>query len=155
MLFNATFYNSSYTNGFNDKRWRTIFDGRFLMNLAAGYEFNLKNNWTIFTDLKGSWAGGTRYTPVLVEESQAVGYIVFDESRINTLKVKNYLRVDFRFGYRKNHKRFTDELAIDLQNVTNRRNVLGMSYDFQRHEYVEALLPGIVPMVTYKVYFSL
>ena len=155
ILFNSTLYNSTYTNGFNDKRWRTIFDGRFLLNLATGYEFNLKNNWTIFTDLKGSWAGGTRYTPVLVEETQAADAIIFDLDNINSLKVKNYLRIDFRFGYRKNHKRFTDELAIDLQNVSNRKNIMGLYYDKQKHEYVEMFLPGFIPMVTYKIYFSL
>lgn len=155
MLFNTTLYNSTYTNGFNDTRWRTIFDGRFLMNLAAGYEFNLKNNWTFFTDLRGSWAGGTRYTPILTQESHLAGYIIFDNSRNNSLKLKDYFRVDLRFGYRKNHKRFTEELAIDLQNATNRRNVMGLSYDVKKQKYVEALLPGIMPMVTYKVYFSL
>ncbi len=155
MLFNTTLYNSTYTNGFNNTRWRTIFDGRFLMNLAAGYEFNLKNNWTFFTDLRGSWAGGTRYTPILTQESHLAGYIIFDNSRNNSLKLKDYFRVDLRFGYRKNHKRFTEELAIDLQNATNRRNVMGLSYDVKKQKYVEALLPGIMPMVTYKVYFSL
>ncbi len=155
MLFNTTFYNSSYTNGFNNKWWRTIYDGRFLVNLATGYEFSFKNNWTIFADLKGSWAGGTRYTPVLAEESDAAGEIVFDTNRVNSLKVKDYLLVDMRIGYRKNHKRFTDELAIDLQNVSNRRNVLGISYNMKRREYIEALLPGFMPMITYKVYFSI
>lgn len=155
MLFNTTFYNSSYTNGFNNKWWRTIYDGRFLVNLATGYEFSFKNNWTIFADLKGSWAGGTRYTPVLAEKSDAAGEIVFDTNRVNSLKVKDYLLVDMRIGYRKNHKRFTDELAIDLQNVSNRRNVLGISYNMKRREYIEALLPGFMPMITYKVYFSI
>lgn len=36
LLFNTTLYSSTYTNGFNDKRWSTIFDGRYLVNLALG-----------------------------------------------------------------------------------------------------------------------
>ncbi|HPL04537.1 MAG TPA: TonB-dependent receptor [Bacteroidales bacterium] len=155
ILFNSTIYNSSYTNGFNNKRWSTVFDGKYLMNLASGYEFNLKNNWTLFADLKGSWAGGTRYTPILIEESEAKGEIVLDTDNINSLKLKDYFRIDLRLGYRKNHKRFSEELAIDLQNLTNRRNIMGLSYDLQKHKYVEMLLQGFTPMVTYKIYFSL
>jgi len=155
MLFNTTLYNSTYTNGFNNTRWRTVFDGRYLVNLAAGYELNLKKNWTIFADLKGSWAGGTRYTPVLLEESLAVGQVVADESRMNSLKVKDYLRADLRLGFRRNHKRFSEELAIDLQNVTNRKNIMGMNYNLQKQKFEEMLLQGFTPMATYKVYFSL
>ena len=63
--------------------------------------------------------------------------------------------MDLRIGYRKDRKRFSDELAIDLQNFTNRRNILGISYDLQNKKHVEMLLQGFTPMVTYKVYFSL
>lgn len=155
LLFNTTLYRSTYTNGFNDKRWSTIFDGRYLLNLAGGYELPLPKNWTFFADLKGSWAGGTRYTPVLVEESKTKNERVFDESRTNELKVKDYFRLDFRFGYRKDHKRFSNELAIDLQNFTNRRNIYGISYNLDTDQFEELLLQGFTPMVTYKVYFSL
>ena len=155
ILFNTTIYSSTFTNGLNDKRWRTIFDGRYLMNLATGYEFSLPKNWALFADLKGSWAGGTRYTPILTEESIAANELIFDESKNNSLKVKDYFRMDLRIGYRKDRKRFSDELAIDLQNFTNRRNILGISYDLQNKKHVEMLLQGFTPMVTYKVYFSL
>ena len=64
LLFNSTFYRSTYTNGFNNKEWSTVFDGKYLFNLATGYELPLKGGWTLFADIKGSLAGGTRYTPV-------------------------------------------------------------------------------------------
>ena len=155
MLFNTTLYSSTYTNGFNDKRWRTIFDGRYLLNLASGYEWQLQKGWALFADIKGSWAGGTRYSPVLVEETKAQNQLIYDQTRINSEKVKDYFRMDLRFGYRKNHKRFTDELAVDLQNFTNRRNIMALSYNLDKEKYDEMLLQGFTPMVTYKIYFSL
>jgi len=110
LLFNSTIYRSTYTNGFNKKEWSTIFDGRYLFNLASGYELPLKKGWTIFADIKGSLAGGTRYTPVLEDQSRREHRIVYDNTRINELQVRDYFRIDLRIGYRKNWKRVTDEL---------------------------------------------
>lgn len=155
LLFNTTLYRSTYTNGFNTKRWSTIFDGKYLVNLASGYELPLRKGWTLFADFKGSFAGGTRYTPVLVEESTRKNEVVYDKERINTLKVRDYFRMDLRLGYRKNHKHFTDELAIDLQNFTNRRNIHSIYYDLNKGQYEEMTLQAFMPMVTYRVNFSL
>jgi len=155
LLFNSTLYRSTYTNGFNKKEWSTVFDGKYLFNLASGYELTLKKGWTLFADIKGSLAGGTRYTPVFEEESKQQHRLVYDNSRINELQVRYYFRTDLRIGYRKNRKRFTDELAIDLQNVTNRKNIYGLSFDLNKGTYSEMLLQGFMPMVTYRVNFSL
>ena len=155
LLFNSTLYRSTYTNGYNKKEWSTVFDGKYLFNLASGYELTLKKGWTLFADIKGSLAGGTRYTPVFEEESKQQRRLVYDNSRINELQVRYYFRTDLRIGYRKNWKRFTDELAIDLQNVTNRKNIYGLSFDLNKGTYSEMLLQGFMPMVTYRVNFSL
>jgi hypothetical protein len=155
LLFNSTFYRSTYTNGFNYKEWSTIFDGRYLFNLASGYELPLKKGWTLFADVKGSLAGGTRYTPVFEEQSKLEHRVVFDNTRINDLQVRNYFRIDLRIGYRKNWKKFTDEFSIDLQNLTNRKNIYGLSFNPETYTYKEMLLQGFMPMVTYRINFSL
>jgi outer membrane receptor protein involved in Fe transport len=155
LLFNFTLYRSTYTNGFNKKEWSTVFDGKYLFNLASGYELPLKNGWTLFADLKGSLAGGTRYTPVLQDESKIQDKLVFDKTRINELQLRNYFRIDLRIGYRKNRKNFTDELAIDLQNLTNQRNIYNIMYDIESGTYKETLLQGFMPMITYRINFSL
>jgi len=155
LLFNSTLYRSTYTNGFNNKEWSTIFDGKYLFNLASGYELPLKKGWTIFADIKSSLAGGTRYTPVLEEESKIERKVVFDKNRTNELQLRNYFRTDLRIGYRKNRKKFTDELALDLQNLTNQRNIYNLMYDIDEGTYKEMLLQGFAPMLTYRINFSL
>ena len=155
LLFNSTIYRSTYTNGFNKKEWSTIFDGRYLFNLASGYELPLKKGWTLFADIKGSLAGGTRYTPVLEDQSRREHRIVYDNTRINELQVRDYFRIDLRIGYRKNWKRVTDELFIDFQNLTNRKNLYGIFYDIETGSYKEMLLQGFFPMVTYRINFSI
>ncbi|HPX34893.1 MAG TPA: carboxypeptidase-like regulatory domain-containing protein [Bacteroidales bacterium] len=155
LLFNSTIYRSTYTNGFNKKEWSTIFDGKFLFNLASGYEMQLKKGWTLFTDAKGSLAGGTRYTPVLEDQSRMEHKVVYDNTRVNELQVRNYFRMDLRIGYRKNRKRFTDEFFIDLQNLTDRKNLYGLFYDIDKGTYNEMLLQGFMSMVTYRINFSI
>ena len=155
LLFNTTLYRSLYTNGFNNKQRSTLFDGKYLVNLASGYEQPLKKGWTLFADLKGSLAGGTRYTPVLLEETRQRNKVVLDKERINSLKVKDYFRMDLRFGYRRNRRRYTEEMAIDLQNLTNRRNIHSIYYDLNKGQYDKISLMGFMPMVTYRIHFSL
>jgi len=155
LLFNSTIYRSTFTNGFNKKEWSTIFDGRYLFNLASGYELPLKKGWTLFADIKGSLAGGTRYTPVLENQSRIEHRIVIDNTRINELQVRDYFRIDLRIGYRKNWKRVTEELFIDFQNLTNRKNLYGLFYDIETGTYNEMLLQGFSPMITYRLNFSI
>lgn len=35
----------------------------------------------------------------------------------------DYLRMDFKIGFRQNKKRITQEWSLDIQNMTNRRNI--------------------------------
>lgn len=74
---------------------------------------------------------------------------------MNELQLRNYFRTDLRIGYRKNRKKFTDELSLDLQNLTNRKNIYGLSFDLDKGVYSEILLQGFMPMVTYRINFSL
>jgi outer membrane receptor protein involved in Fe transport len=80
---------------------------------------------------------------------------VFDKNRTNELQLRNYFRTDLRIGYRKNRKKFTDELALDLQNLTNQRNIYNLMYDIDEGTYKEMLLQGFAPMLTYRINFSL
>ena len=154
LLFNSTFYRSTYTNGFNKTEWSTVFDGKYLFNLASGYELPLKKGRTLIADIKGSLAGGTRYTPV-IKELCTQNQIVIDKSRVNELQLRDYFRIDLRIGYRRNKKTYTEELAVDLQNLTNHRNIYTIAYDVESDSFKEALLQGFTPMVTYRINFSL
>lgn len=154
LLFNATYFRSTYSNRDAQRYWSTVFDGKYLVNLAGGYEWELPKNFALFADVKSSVAGGTRYTPVLVEKSREAQEIFFDTTRVNALNTKDYFRADLRVGFRWNQKRLMQELAVDLQNVTNRKNVHGMIYDLKKNAYYEMSLQGFMPMVTYKLLFS-
>ena len=100
---------------------------------------------------------GRRYSlhSVLENQSRIEHRIVIDNTRINELQVRDYFRIDLRIGYRKNWKRVTEELFIDFQNLTNRKNLYGLFYDIETGTYNEMLLQGFSPMITYRLNFSI
>ena len=66
-----------------------------------------------------------------------------------------YMRFDVRISYRFNAKKVSHEFAIDLINVTNRKNILNYTYinepPYRRINYQL----GLLPLFYYKIDFSL
>jgi hypothetical protein len=156
-LFTTSLFDSKYEGSDGIKR-STAFDGGYVFNGLAGKEFKLrgkhenKKNY-ITADIKLTAAGGQRYTPVNLEESIIKGETVYDEERAYSDKFKDYFRLDIRMAYRMDSRKFSQEFAFDIQNITNRSNPLYMQYDpkTQKTEFVNQL--GIFPMMQYRIIF--
>ncbi len=128
-LFTASFYESKYKG--SDKVLRsTDYNGRYVLNGLFGKEFKLGNsgNKTLSTGTKITWAGGKLYTPADLAASKLAGELIEIDSLRNTVRSANYFRLDFKIGFKVNTKKLTHELAIDLVNVLNNKNVLGITY---------------------------
>ncbi len=155
LLLNTSLYRSTYTTGFRKEWWSTLFDGRYLINLTGGYEWELPRHWALFADLKASCAGGTRYTPIRIttdKEGREVPGL--DTTQVNAHQAKSYLRADLKIGTRRISRRITQEWALDLQNVTNRKNVMSILFDPGKGDYSTMYTQGLTPMMTYKLFFS-
>jgi hypothetical protein len=156
-LVTTSVFDSKYKGSDGIKR-STAFDGGYVFNSLAGKEFKLrgkhenKKNF-ITADIKLTAAGGQRYTPVNLEESILKGETVYDEQRAYSEKFKDYFRLDIRLAYRKDSRKFSQEFAFDVQNITNRSNPLYMQYDPKtgNTEFVNQL--GIFPMMQYRIVF--
>ena len=62
----------------------------------------------------------------------------------------NYFRMDVRIGFKHNKKKFSQEFAIDIQNVTNHNNVLKESYDKKNKVVETEYQMGLFPMALYR-----
>jgi hypothetical protein len=96
----------------------------------AGLEYGLgklKKN-TISFGTKLTYAGGRRYSPADVVASSKIYELVPQENAINSLQFPNYFRFDLRVAYKVNNKKVTHEIALDLVNVLNVKNILALSY---------------------------
>ena len=80
-------------------------------------------------DVRATYAGGKRYTPIDIEASIAANAEVRDEDRAFEGQYPDYFRMDVKPGYRYNAKKITHEFSIDIQNVTQNLNVFQETYD--------------------------
>lgn len=151
-------YNSEYLA--SDNVWRKgAFAGDYVANLAGGKEFVItkdqqaEKRHSITVDGSLTFAGGQRYTPVDIDASALEGRTVYDEDRAYVLQLPDYFRADLRVAYRIQGRRTTQEWAIDIQNLTNRRNVQNILFDPAAGELVEVYSIGMLPMFQYRIYF--
>lgn len=128
-LYSASLFDSKYTAS-NGKTFDTDFNGQYMMNLLAGLEYEIgkskKNSINVST--KFTYGGGKRYSPVDVAASNAVMDVVADNNKVNTLQFSPYNRLDLRIAYKINGKHAAYEIALDLVNIMNTKNVLALSY---------------------------
>lgn len=137
------------------REFNTSFNTRYVGNLLAGKEWvaGKKRNNIFGLNAKLIYAGGRRYTPILAEESFRLDEEVIDQDRINTLTADPYVRVDFSFSYRINSKKVSHLIILDIQNLLNRENTIGMYYNSSKRIIEPQKWSGIIPTINYRIEF--
>lgn len=151
-LFTASLFDSKYTG--HDQVWRnTAFNGNYVFNLLGGYEMKVGTKGTFTVDLKTVWAGGKRYIPIDAVASKEQAKEVRDVDNSYASKYADYFRTDLRLGYRINHKKFSQEWAIDLQNITGYQSIFMEGWDVVKEEVYQVYQQGFMPMFLYRIQF--
>lgn len=154
-LFTASFYNSTYKGSDGVER-NTAFNGKYVFNVLAGKEWKVgKDDRNRFSmDVKFTNAGGRAYTPIDLVASKAFGREVLSTDAYSG-NYENYYRLDFKAGFTLNSKKrkVAQTISLDLQNVTNHKNVFSQSYDRQRQELSTTYQLGFFPNLVYKLQF--
>ena len=157
MLNTLSIFQSQYQG--SDKVWRnTAFNGNYVWNLVGGKEFLLsksdsKSRHTLTVDAKVTTAGGQRFTPIDLAASQREGEAIYDETRAFEGQFDPYFRADIRIGYKIAGSRFTQEWAIDIQNLTNQKNPFAQDYNPRLGKVETTYQLGLFPMFLYRVTF--
>lgn len=135
--------------------FNTTFNTQYVGNLLAGKEWaaGKKNNNIFGLNAKLIYAGGRRYTPVLVEESIRLDEEVIDQHKINTLTADPYVRVDFSTSYRINSNKTSHLIILDIQNLLNKENTTGMHYNSSKRIIEPEKWSGIIPTINYRIEF--
>ncbi len=151
-LVTASLYDSKYT-GSNGVQHNTAFNGNYTINALVGGEFNLdkKGKKVLTLNAKANYAGGKRYTEILLAESLLEHRAVYDYEHAFEKKYKDYSRIDIKIGFKLNGKKVTQEWAVDIQNVLNRKNIFQQVYDPYKGELKTEYQLGFFPMVTYRL----
>jgi hypothetical protein len=129
LLYTVTVYESKY-KGSDGVNRNTDYNGNYVTNLLLGKEIKIGSTGRKVFTISGKLtsAGGRRYSPANVAASEAVGNLVEVDSLRNTLQFHSYFRFDIKIGYKISTKKTTHEIAFDLVNIFNNKNILGLTY---------------------------
>ncbi len=137
-----------------DGVWRnSAFNNNFVFNALAGYEWRVGSNSLLSVDLKMVYAGGHRKLPVDEQQSLADNALRFKWNEAYNERFPDYFRLNGRITYRMNRNSFDQEWGIDLQNITNHKNIFIQNWDSSKKEVSTYYQMGFMPMMTYRIYF--
>jgi len=151
-LATVSVFESKY-KGYSKIERNTAFNGNFVANVLGGYEFKIGKRSALTADLRVVYAGGKRYIPIDIDASIADNRTRYDWNKAYEDKWDNYFRTDLRIGFKMNGKRFNQEWAIDLQNVTGNKNIYSQSYNPRTNSISYDYQTGFYPMFLYRVQF--
>lgn len=150
-LLTTSLFDSKYEGSDGVER-NTAFNTQYVINALAGKEWRVGKNKNFFSlNLKLTAIGGKYLVPINVEKSQQMGRTIYRPELAYSEQQDPYFRTDLRLSYRKEYTRSTLEISMDLQNLTNNKNIFDQSYNPRTNtvvtQYQQAFFP--VPFLRY------
>ena len=141
----------------------TAFNTNYVANALAGKEWELHKNSTdpkftskqrfIGFDMKVSWAGGRRYTPIDEEQSKIEHKPVYYEDQIYESQFPDYFRTDVKVFFKINTKKYSYEMAIDVQNIFNNQNIYSQEFNTSTGEIYNTYQLGTMVIPYFRIEF--
>ncbi|MEO6166292.1 MAG: TonB-dependent receptor [Chitinophagales bacterium] len=152
-LVTTSLFDSKY-KGRNEVTHNTAFNQHYVINLLAGKEFLVgKKKNALGADIKLTTAGGKYLTPIDFDASVASGSAEYIDALAYSEQQDPYLRLDAKIYFRQNFNGMSIEFSLDLQNVTNHKNVFSQQYDQYTNNIVTEYQQGFFPVPTFKITF--
>jgi hypothetical protein len=151
-LITTSLFDSKYKGSDGIER-NTAFNTGYVVNVLAGREVKVGRSRTnvLSASIRVSSVGGRYVSPLNLEASRQRGEAVYNERIAFSQQQDPYFRTDLRLAYRKEMRKRTLEVAVDLQNVTGRQNIFLQTYNRRTNslsnEYQQGFFP--VPQVRY------
>ena len=151
-LWNGSLYESNYTAS-DGQTYSTRYNSRYNTSLMGGTEFTAGKGGSLQLGARTVLNGGLRFTPGDEVLSRAAGEFIAKQGSAYTEGVGEYFRVDLRVAYRKNLEKSAYILSLDVQNVTNRRNVRDQIYDPGFNRLQNRFQSGLIPVISFQIDF--
>ena len=153
MIAAFSVFNSTY-EPLNGITYNTRFNSNTSGSFSGVKEWSLKNNKVFQYSWKVVHNGGLPLTP-LANYNSSSREPVLDETRPYSEKVPAYFRADSRFALRKDKKKLTWQLSLDIQNVFGNKNIDGLTrrFDPSVNQWIFRTQSGLVPVLSYQIDF--
>ncbi len=156
LLLTGSLFDSRYKGSDGISR-NTAFNYKHVFNALVGKEWKIGHSGAnaITADIRLSTIGGRYATPVNVGASIKAGYEIDDTLHYFSNRLGDYFRLDTKFGYRTNSKKhkLSQTFYLDLQNVTNRKNIFLLEYDQAIGNTVPVYQIRFFPDILYRIEF--
>jgi len=151
-LLSSSLFDSKYKPA--DGNWYdTKFNLGFINNLVGGKEFMWSSNKMVGLNLRFIWSGGRRYLTVDLPASIEEGQSVFKDYDIFSKQGRDYVRMDVGLKLHFFREKTEHVLSLDIQNLTNRLNVLAEFYNSGTESISEYPMTGFIPIFNYRLEF--
>ena len=152
-LSSLSLYQSKYKGSDGILR-STAYNGGYVYNLLGGIELPTgKKNQTIAFDVKFTFAGGNRYTPIDIQKSIQYNNAAYIDSLAFSKQFGAYQKIDVKLSYRINSKKVSHYFFIHVENVFNHQNVLQQVYNDRKKEITLDYQLGLFPYGGYRIEF--
>ncbi|MFC2116549.1 carboxypeptidase regulatory-like domain-containing protein [Bacteroidota bacterium] len=146
-LASSSLYDSKIDPG-NDTLYNSSYNAGFSQNIVGGKEIRIGRNKQnlIGVNAKILWTGGNRgqlYNP----DNTMVVPARYEQQYMD------YFRMDVNLSYRINRPRSSHVFSLDIQNVTNRGNIVRINWNFATGKFDTDYQTGRFPFFSYKVEF--
>ena len=132
-LLTGSFFESNSISATGVKN-PTRFSTKWVSTFTLGREIEFKKGGALQFGARLLYNGGYRYTPhdpILSAEQRR---FVPQAHSFWEAQVTPYSRIDSRISYRFNKKRLSGSISLDIQNLTNKKNLNGVSYNAATNE---------------------
>lgn len=151
-LWSGSLFDSKYVAS-DGNTYNSRFNSGYNTSLMFGVEKLTAKGNTFQAGARGVLNGGLRYTPGDPVLSMAAGEFVPLAGATFSESVGTYSRIDLRLAYRWNRPKTAYILSLDVQNVTNRRNVRDQVFDPGFGRLTNRFQSGLVPVISFQVDF--
>jgi hypothetical protein len=151
-LVTGSFFESKYKGSDGIER-NTAFNGNYTVNVLAGKEWTIKSKNVFAFNVRTVGSGGKRYVPIDFTASQLSGETKYNESQAYQNRQKDYFRTDIKISYRINKKHVTHEIALDIDNIFNTKNIWQKYYDSKSNTIRTEYQIGLFPVPLYRITF--
>ncbi|QNA42833.1 TonB-dependent receptor [Lacibacter sediminis] len=137
------------------KSYNTRFNSRTSASWVGAKEWKLKKNKVLQAGWKVLYNGGVPLSPLAAVQNGSSRQPVLDETKPYSEYTDAYFRTDGRISLRKDKKKISWQLALDIQNLFAQKNIdpLGRRYDPTTNQWTFKQQSGIVPVLSYQVDF--
>jgi len=153
-MFTGSVFKSKYLGG--DNVWRnTRLDRGYLFNLLSGKEWmwGSKKQNIFNANIRLSYHGGDRYTPIDEEESINSKEIIYDESQAYSQQFSPAFSTDIGISYKVNKAKVAHEFGLQVLNLTMGTGQHGYFYNEETNLIESQDVMSFLPNLSYKIHF--